>query len=63
MYKEPAVYMGDGVYAFWNGHSIGIYTYDGINQSQEIYLEPRVMDALNEFYQQMAHPKEEQSEV
>ena len=58
-----ATYIGDGVYAKWNGFSIEIYTYDGVCLGESIYLEPSVLKSLNEFYQRMAHPKEEQSEV
>lgn len=44
------VYLGDGVYATFNGFEIILTTEDGINISNKIYLDPHVMDALVLFY-------------
>lgn len=39
-------YLGDGVYAEFDGFNVWVWTTDGINKSQKIALEPAVIDAL-----------------
>lgn len=47
-----AAYLGDGVYARHNcANQIEIYTSNGITESDPIYLEPEVMQALHIFAQ------------
>jgi hypothetical protein len=45
----PKTYLGDGVYANFDGYSIILTTEDGISVTNEIYLEPEVWQALLEY--------------
>jgi hypothetical protein len=40
------VYLGDGVYADWDGSMVVLTTNDGRENTNRIYLEPAVLDAL-----------------
>ncbi len=42
-------YLGDGVYANFDGFMIVLTTEDGIRESNRIYLEPQVWDALQDY--------------
>ena len=42
-------YIGDGVYAYFDGWQVYIYTSDGINESGVIALEDNTMLALIEY--------------
>lgn len=42
-------YLGDGVYARFDGYYVWVYTDNGITQSTPIAFEPEVLDALNTF--------------
>ena len=44
-------YLGDSVYAEFDGWGIVITTENGAGPSNTIYLEPEVIDALNRFQQ------------
>jgi hypothetical protein len=46
---EDKRYIGDGVYASFDGYSIWIWTDNGIEQSEPIALEPSVLAHLNKF--------------
>lgn len=43
-------YLGDGVYAEFDGFGIILRANDIENPSDTIYIEPLVLDALNVFY-------------
>jgi hypothetical protein len=47
----PAQYIGDGVYATWDGFQITLMANSRENPTDVIYLEPEVLEALNKFYQ------------
>jgi len=47
--KRPASYLGDGVYAIFDGHGIWLHANDHANPTDKIYLEPNVMQALKGF--------------
>jgi hypothetical protein len=51
MYNKT--YLGDGVYAEWDGHGIELRVNDNINPTDICYLEPAVMKALIDFYNQI----------
>ena len=42
-------YLGDGVYASFDGYQVWIWTSNGIENSPRIALEPGVLDALNAY--------------
>lgn len=43
------LYLGDGVYAKFDGYMIWIWTSDGVHESEKIAIEPFVFKALIEF--------------
>ena len=43
------VYLGDGVYADFDGYHIVLTTEDGIETTNTIYLEAAVLNALNRY--------------
>ena len=49
METEPKEYLGDGVYAIFDGFGIWLHANDHLNPTDKIYLEPSVLKALNEF--------------
>ncbi len=44
--KRPAEYLGDGVYAIFDGFGMWLHANDHENPTDKIYLEPEVMKAL-----------------
>lgn len=53
---NPAVikdYIGDGVYAYFDGYAIRMTTENGISVQNEIYLEPSVLDAFMRFVERV----------
>lgn len=42
-------YLGDGVYAMFDGYQIWIWTSDGFKESQKIAIENSVLVALNKY--------------
>ena len=50
MNTHEEVYLGDAVYASFDGYQIRLRTGDGNNQV--IYLEPEVMEALMKYYRE-----------
>jgi hypothetical protein len=53
---EGTRYIGDGVYASFDGYSIWIWTDNGVEQSQQIALEPSVLAHLNKFAKDCGQP-------
>jgi hypothetical protein len=47
--KCPASYLGDGVYAIFDGYGIWLHANDHENPTDRVYLEPSVLSALNNF--------------
>lgn len=57
-------YLGDGVYADFDGYAIILTTENGIETTNTIYLEPSVLAALEEYQQKLIeHRKELESYV
>jgi hypothetical protein len=48
-------YIGDGVYVAFDGFSIWLYANDPDNPTDQICLEPSVLEALNRFADRMTH--------
>lgn len=47
--KNAKIYLGDGVYASFDGFAIWLTTENGIVTTNRICLEPEVCQALSEF--------------
>lgn len=47
--SDKKVYLGDAVYASFDGWGITLTNSDGIRDLDKIYLEPEVFAALNRF--------------
>ena len=45
-------YLGDGVYAKYDGFGVWLLANDHLNPTDQIYLEPSVLRALNRFIHQ-----------
>lgn len=39
----PAEYLGDGLYAIFDGHGIWLHANDHLNPTDKVYLEPAVL--------------------
>ena len=48
MNKEP-VYLGDGLYADFDGYQIELYASNGIEKTDRVFLEPAVLRAFFEY--------------
>ena len=46
-------YLGDGVYAKWDGYGVELRANDHLNPTDTIYLEWEVLQALKRFYKRM----------
>jgi len=54
MKDDPSkAYLGDGVYASFDGCGISLYANDPLNPTDEIYLEPEVMSGLIKFNEEI----------
>ena len=49
MLKNKPVYLGDGLYAIFDGHGIWLHANDHENPTDRVYLEPKVYDALRDW--------------
>lgn len=49
--SNPKVYLGDSVYAEFDGHFVTLTTENGIEATNTIYLEPQVQIALVKFFE------------
>jgi len=47
--KRPASYLGDGVYAIFDGYGIWLHINDHEHPTDRAYLEPQVLEALVAF--------------
>jgi len=47
--KRPATYLGDGVYAIFDGFGIWLHAGSHDNPTNKVYLDPTVMQELKEF--------------
>ena len=46
---KEAKYLGDGLYALWDGQDIALFTYDGPLVLDVVYLDPEVQAAFTRF--------------
>ena len=45
----PSSYLGDGVYAIFDGHGIWLHANDHEHPTDKIYLEPEILKRLGSF--------------
>jgi len=59
--KCPASYLGDGVYAIYDGFGIWLRTGDHREEyaTNNIYFEPQVVDSFNLFIKQLCEMRKE----
>lgn len=53
MNRWPHEYIGDGVYATFDGYQVWIWTSDGIRQSEKVAIEPTTLGRLNAYYKRV----------
>lgn len=51
MPKPNKQYLGDGVYADFDGYQVKLTVSDGVYDTDKIYLNPEVMKSLIEYYE------------
>lgn len=49
---EP-VYLGDGLYAQYDGYQIELYASDGIRKTNQVYLEPGVLSKFFDYVSEL----------
>ena len=50
---EDPVYLGDGLYADFDGYQVELYAHDGITKTNQVYLEPSVLEAFWEYVKKL----------
>lgn len=48
---KPKTYLGDGVFAGFDGFQVWIWASDGIRESEKIALDDSTLAALNAYYE------------
>ena len=46
---KEATYLGDGLYALWDGQDIALFSYDGGDIIDVVYLDPQVQVSFTRF--------------
>ena len=54
-------YLGDSVYAEFDGYGITLTTDNGLGPSNTIFLDPEVLTALNQFASRVTEQKTQQN--
>ena len=49
----PKIYLGDSVYAEFDGYGMTITTENGYGPTNSIYMEPAVLESLSRFYKRL----------
>jgi hypothetical protein len=44
--EDSSTYLGDGAYATYDGYHIVLYTDDGIERTNQVFLEPQAFEAF-----------------
>lgn len=53
--KVPASYLGDGVYAIFDGYGIWLHANSHSNPTDKVFLEPQVLEALINFNKEVTN--------
>ena len=56
------IYLGDGVYAEFDGLAVVLTTEDGVSETNRVVLEPEVFDMLRRFVEQLQQPRRDTGE-
>jgi hypothetical protein len=54
------VYLGDALFASFDGYQIELYTTDGIRKTDQVYLEPAVLAAFLHYIESLKKAAEEE---
>ena len=54
------VYLGDALFASFDGYQIELYTTDGIRKTDQVYLEPAVLAAFLHYVESLKKAAEEE---
>ena len=54
--KLPATYLGDGLYAIYDGFGIWLHANDHADPTDKVYLEPEVFQSLVRFEKESKEP-------
>jgi len=57
MTMEKKEYIGDAVYVVFDGYGIWLLANDSEYPTDRVYLEPNVLDSLNNFYKKCTNEK------
>lgn len=44
--SQPRVYLGDGLYADFDGYQVRLFAHNGVSDTNEVFLEPDVLSAF-----------------
>ena len=55
----PDTYLGDGLYAAFDGWQIELYASNGIKKTNQVYLEPAVLGAFLRYIDTLKAPPED----
>ena len=53
MGEQHKVYLGDAVYAMWDGYAVVLTTEDGVSVTNRIVLDSQVLQALTTYVQRL----------
>ena len=56
---KDSTYLGDGLYAKFDGYQIELYASDGIRKTNVVYLEPGVLSAFFAYVDRLKNKPEE----
>lgn len=51
-HRHGATYLGDGLYAKYDGFQVRLFAHNGLATTNEVYLDPEVRAALIRFLEQ-----------
>lgn len=53
MAEKMRTYLGDGLYAEFDGFQIRLFAHNGVTHTNEVYLEPAVLQSFLKFIEQV----------
>ena len=56
--ESPKRYIGDGVYAIFDGYGIWLHANHHEHPTDKIYLEPIILERINKFYRDQIEKRE-----